>query len=123
MIGLVMVVDSTDVNSELFEITADDQIYANVKAIDQKGNRWSVTANWSIDHSTWDDQNVLSQTTAEETIFRPILSSNDEYRLSAHTTDLMLTSMFCRPWNHGGYPTKAVASRCNSNRTSIQHDR
>ena len=83
MIGLVMVVNSEDVNSELFEITADDQIFARVKAVDQMGNRWSVTANWSAEHPEWQDQIILSQTQAEETIFRPILASVDDYRLSA----------------------------------------
>ena len=45
MVHLTMVVNSADVNDQAFQLTADEMLTASVKAVDQKGNRWSVSAN------------------------------------------------------------------------------
>ncbi|DAC08014.1 MAG TPA: hypothetical protein D7I09_08945 [Candidatus Poseidoniales archaeon] len=83
MIHLTMVVDSADVNDMDFQITADDTLTASVKAVDQKGNRWSVSANWSLSHTTWTEQSALSHIDAPATTFRPVLASTDAYGLTA----------------------------------------
>ncbi len=83
MVQLVMVVDSVDVNDESFTMTADEMLTASVRAVDQKGNRWSVVANWSVTHATWADQAVLSQIDAQATTFRPVLADDAAYTLEA----------------------------------------
>lgn len=83
MVQLIMVVDSEDVNDESFAMTADDMLTASVRAVDQKGNRWSVVANWTVEHNTWSDQNILSQADAQATTFRPVLASDAPYTLEA----------------------------------------
>ena len=83
MVALTMVVDSADVNGMDFQITADDTLTASVKAVDQKGNRWSISANWSLSHSTWTEQSALSHIDAPATTFRPVLASTDAYGLTA----------------------------------------
>jgi len=83
MVHLTMVVDSADVNDMDFQITADDTLTASVKAVDQKGNRWSVSANWSLSHTTWTEQSALSHIDAPATTFRPVLASTDAYGLTA----------------------------------------
>ena len=83
MVHLTMVVDSADVNDQAFQLTADEMLTASVKAVDQKGNRWSVSANWSLSHSTWTEQSALSHIDAPATTFRPVLASTDAYTLTA----------------------------------------
>ena len=83
MVHLTMVVDSADVNDMGFQITADEMLTASVKAVDQKGNRWSVSVNWSLSHSTWTEQSALSHIDAPATTFRPVLASTDAYALTA----------------------------------------
>tara|TARA_B100000683_G_scaffold59235_1_gene57285 strand:+ start:72042 stop:81215 length:9174 start_codon:yes stop_codon:yes gene_type:complete len=83
MVHLTMVVDSADVNGMGFQLTADDTLTASVKAVDQKGNRWSVSVNWSLAHSSWTEQSALSHIDAPATTFRPVLASTDAYALTA----------------------------------------
>ena len=83
MVHLTMVVDSADVNGLGFQLTADEMLTASVKAVDQKGNRWSVSVNWSLSHSTWTEQSALSHIDAPATTFRPVLASSDAYTLTA----------------------------------------
>ena len=78
-----MVVDSADVNGMGFQLTADETLTASVKAVDQKGNRWSVSVNWSLSHSSWTEQSALSHIDAPATTFRPVLASTDAYALTA----------------------------------------
>lgn len=88
MVQLLMVVDSVDVNDESFTMTADEILTASVRAVDQKGNRWSVVANWSVDHPVWSDQGVLSQLGAQASTFRPVLADEAAYTLEAvHMVD------------------------------------
>ncbi|MGB0489655.1 MAG: DNRLRE domain-containing protein, partial [Candidatus Poseidoniaceae archaeon] len=84
MVHLTMVVDSADVNGMGFQLTADEMLTASVKAVDQKGNRWSVSVNWSLSHSTWTEQSALSHIDAPATTFRPVLASTDAYVLTAN---------------------------------------
>ncbi|MEC7111290.1 MAG: DNRLRE domain-containing protein [Candidatus Thermoplasmatota archaeon] len=83
MVHLTMVVDSADVNGMGFQLTADETLTASVKAVDQKGNRWSVSVNWSLSHSSWTEQSALSHINAPATTFRPGLASTDAYALTA----------------------------------------
>ena len=82
---LVLVVDNIDSVGDTFQLTADDSIDIKVKATDQKGNRWSINANWTLSHTTWTDQAILegSDIANDEVTFQPYLSSATAYTIFA----------------------------------------
>ena len=85
IVTLVLIVDNVDSVGDTFQITADDLIDVKVKATDQKGNRWSIEADWTLSHSTWTDQLVLegADLPNDEVTFQPYLSSEDAYTIFA----------------------------------------
>ena len=80
---LVLIVDSEDSSWQMMPLTADDTLAVKVKAIDAKGNRWTVTANWSISHALWNDQGVLEQIESDQTTFVPYHASTTPYTITA----------------------------------------
>ena len=85
IVTLVLVVDNIDSVGDTFQLTADDSIDVKVKATDQKGNRWSIDANWTLSHATWTDQAILegSDIANDEVTFQPYLSSATAYTIFA----------------------------------------
>ena len=71
-----MVVDSADVNGLGFQLTADEMLTASVSR-NQKGNRWSVSVNWSL--STAPGRTRPCRIDAPATTFRPVLASSDAH--------------------------------------------
>ncbi|MBT60982.1 MAG: hypothetical protein CMA63_05460 [Euryarchaeota archaeon] len=87
IVSLIMIVENEDSTWQMFDITADDILDVKVKATDQKGNRWSVNANWSLTHSDWTSQTALEQLQGDETTFVPYLSSSAPYSITATYDD------------------------------------
>ncbi len=67
----------------MVSLTADEMLTVKVKAIDAKGNRWTITANWSISHALWNDQGVLEQLVNDQTDFVPYHASSAPYTITA----------------------------------------
>jgi hypothetical protein len=87
---LVLIVDSEDSSWQMIPLTADETLTVKVKAIDAKGNRWTITANWSISHALWNDQGVLGgvEELANDRInFEPIHASSTPYTITATYDD------------------------------------
>ncbi|MCS5532792.1 MAG: DNRLRE domain-containing protein [Candidatus Poseidoniaceae archaeon] len=80
---LVLIVDSEDASWQMMPLTADETLEVKVKAIDAKGNRWTITANWSISHAFWNDQSVLEQLVNDQTTFVPYHASESPYTITA----------------------------------------
>ncbi len=80
---LVLIVDSEDYSWQMVSLTADETLTVKVKAIDAKGNRWTITANWSISHALWNDQGVLEQLVNDQTDFVPYHASSAPYTITA----------------------------------------
>ena len=80
---LVLIVDSEDSSWQMMPLTADETLSVKVKAIDAKGNRWTITANWSISHALWNDQGVLEQAESDQTTFVPYHASTSPYMITA----------------------------------------
>tara|TARA_B110000467_G_scaffold7684_1_gene6746 strand:- start:4829 stop:13990 length:9162 start_codon:yes stop_codon:yes gene_type:complete len=85
IVTLVLVVENVDSVGNTFQLTADDSIDVKVKATDQKGNRWSVSANWTLSHASWTDQAILegAEIANDEVTFQPYLSSANAYTITA----------------------------------------
>ncbi|MFL2882145.1 MAG: DNRLRE domain-containing protein, partial [Candidatus Poseidoniaceae archaeon] len=81
-------------NEETFAITADDQITANLRAFDAKGNQWLVDGEWSIYHPNFMDQSLLSSNFSQEVTFSPISASNSPYAINIihQENDIVLSS-------------------------------
>ena len=84
---LVLIVDSEDSSWQMMPLTADETLSVKVKAIDAKGNRWTITANWSISHALWNDQGVLEQAESDQTTFVPYHASTSPYMITATYDD------------------------------------
>ena len=85
IVTLVLIVNNVDSVGDTFQLTADDSIDVKVKATDQKGNRWSIDANWTLAHATWSDQSVLegADIANDEVTFQPYMSSLTAYTIFA----------------------------------------
>ena len=85
IVTLVLVVSNVDSVGDTFQLTADDSIDVKVKATDQKGNRWSINANWTLVHATWSDQSILegADLANDEVTFQPYQSSATAYTIFA----------------------------------------
>lgn len=85
IVTLVLVVQNVDSVGNTFQLTADDSIDIKVKATDQKGNRWSINANWTLSHAMWTDQAVLegADLANDEVTFQPYMSSLTAYTIFA----------------------------------------
>ena len=81
-------------NEETFSITADDQITANLRAFDAKGNQWLVNGEWSIYHPNFLNQSLLSSNFSQEVTFSPISASNSPYAINIihQENDIVLSS-------------------------------
>ena len=84
---LVLIVDSEDYSWQMISLTADETLTVKVKAIDAKGNRWTIIANWSISHAFWNDQGVLEQLVNDQTDFVPYYASTEPYTITATYDD------------------------------------
>jgi len=87
IVSLILIVDNNVSTWESFDITADSILDVKVKAYDQKDNRWTVSANWSIIHSEWLGQSALEQLLGDETTFVPYFASTEPYLISATYND------------------------------------
>jgi len=85
IVTLVLVVENVDSVGDTFQLTADDSLDIKVKATDQKGNRWSIDANWTLVHATWSDQSILEGADVgnDEVTFQPFESSLTAYTIFA----------------------------------------
>lgn len=85
IVTLVLVVENVDSVGDTFQLTADDSLDVKVKATDQKGNRWSIDANWTLVHATWSDQSILEGADIgnDEVTFQPFESSPTAYTIFA----------------------------------------
>jgi hypothetical protein len=85
IVTLVLVVNNVDSVGDTFQITADDSLDVKVKATDQKGNRWSIDANWTLSHASWTDQLILegAEVANDEVTFQPYMSSLTAYTIIA----------------------------------------
>ena len=81
---LILLVDNTESTWENFAITSDETLEAKIRAIDAKGNKWDVQANWSLDHPTMgDSSSFLEKVLGESTTFTPYFASEDAYVMNA----------------------------------------
>ncbi len=87
IVSLLLIVNDNVSTWNNFDMTSDEILDVNVKAYDQKDNRWIISANWSLTHSTWTSQAVLEQLTGDETTFVPYLASPDQYTITASYDD------------------------------------
>ena len=87
IVSLILIVDNNVSTWESFDITADDLLDIKIKAYDQKDNRWTVSANWTITHSEWSSQSALEQLLGDETTFVPYLASTEPYLITATYDD------------------------------------
>ena len=87
IVSLILIVDNNVSNWESFDITADDLLDVKVKAYDQKDNRWTISANWTITHSEWSSQSALEQLLGDETTFVPYFASTEPYLITATYDD------------------------------------
>ena len=88
--ALILIVDNEDaaLSNSQFDLTADESLEVKVKAIDAKGNRWVVVADWTLDHPTMgDSSSFLEKVVGDSTVFMPYLASEDEYVLTATYDD------------------------------------
>lgn len=85
--SLVLIVDSIDSSWQTMNLTADETLTVKVKAIDSKGNRWTIDANWSISHAQWNEQSALEQLVGDQTTFVPYYASSSPYLISANYDD------------------------------------
>ena len=70
-------------NDYLFNITTDDSITTSVKAVDSKGNDWSIdNGYWTISHSIYGDDNNLLTVLGSQSIFNPVKVSNEAYYIT-----------------------------------------
>ena len=86
MDDMVLIIDSDDVGSMTYSITADETLVVKAKASDGKGNRWTIDVNWTVAHPDWNNQSVLLYTLSDETEFMPVLSSTTAYIVRAEYT-------------------------------------
>jgi hypothetical protein len=86
MDDMVLIIDSDDVGSMTYSITADETLVVKAKASDAKGNRWTIDVNWTVAHPDWNDQSVLLYALSDETEFMPVLSSTTAYIVRAEYT-------------------------------------
>ena len=81
---LILLVENEESTWNHFAITADDTLETKIRAIDAKGNKWDVQANWSLDHPTMgDSSSFLEKALGESTTFTPYFASEDAYVLGA----------------------------------------
>ena len=81
---LIIVVDDVESTWETFDLTADETIEAKIRAIDAKGNKWDVQANWSLDHPTMgESSSFLEKALGDSTVFTPYFASDDAYIMTA----------------------------------------
>jgi hypothetical protein len=87
IVSLILIVDNNVSNWDSFDIMADDLLDVKVKAYDQKDNRWTISANWTITHSEWSSQSALEQLLGDETTFVPYFASTEPYLITATYDD------------------------------------
>ena len=81
---LIIVVDDEESTWETFDITSDETLEAKIRAIDAKGNKWDVQANWSLDHPTMgESSSFLEKVLGDSTVFTPYFASEDAYVMTA----------------------------------------
>ncbi len=82
--NLEILIDDLTSTGLQFNLTADQSISSEVKAIDGKGNLWYPAVNWSISHSQWGNQSDLSNTVnSTSTRFSPVHNSIEPYIITA----------------------------------------